>query len=123
MPDFPSLESKVRELEKRVQYLEERVEFLVEIADSEKDPFIYLALETGLTKNQVDKIFNLMDEVREGINAGRPMHHHEFERRVYEIVPSRKGDYHFAESIISSLNETGRYQDVYQHMKKDGMNI
>ena len=51
------------------------------------------------------------------------MHHHQFEEAVYEIVPSHKDDYHFAESIISTLNDEHRWEKVHQHMKKDGMNL
>jgi hypothetical protein len=118
-----SLEDKVQEVEKRVQYLEERVEFLVGIADPEKDPFAYLVLESGLTKGQMNRIFDLMDEVERTIRADKPMQHFEFEQRVYEIVPSHTGDYHFAENIVSTLHEAGRWQAVYQQMKRNGMNI
>jgi len=58
---------KVRELEARIRHLEERVETLAEIADSEKRPFTYLALESGLTKSRVTKIYDLMDRVRDTI--------------------------------------------------------
>ena len=51
------------------------------------------------------------------------MSHHKFEESIYEVVPSRRGDYHFAEDIVSTLNYEGRWVEVYKHMKKDGMNI
>ena len=41
----------------------------------------------------------------------------------YEIVPSRRGDYYFAEDIVSTLNYEERWVKVYKHMKKDEMNI
>lgn len=117
-------EGRIEELEKRVQLLEERVKMLVEIADYDKHPFTYICLEHGLTEAQIKEIFDLMDEVGKAIfDKKTPMSHHEFEERVYQIVPSEKGNYHFAESIVATLNQTGQYTEVYQHMKKSGMNL
>jgi hypothetical protein len=131
MPDYPrqdvekitKLESTLQQLEERVKFLEERIELLIEIADPEKDPFVHLALEVGLTKDQIEKILDLMDKVRKEINAGKSVSHHQFESKIYEIVPSRYGDYKFAEAIVLTLKEVGKYEDVYEYMKKNGMNI
>jgi len=117
------IEERLKALEDKVKFLEERIEMLIEIADSEKRPFTYLALEYGLTKEQIERIYDLMDEVSKAIREGKTFHHSEFEDRIYQIVPQRKGDYHFAEEIVSTLNQEGRWQEVYQHMKKSGMNI
>ena len=114
----------VTELEARVQRLEEQVRRLINIADPEKHPFTYLVLEMGVTDDQVEKIFALMEQVRKQIlDHKTPMHHAEFEQRVYEIVPSHKGDYHFAESIVMCLNDTHQYTEVYDHMRTSGMNL
>lgn len=51
------------------------------------------------------------------------MSYHKFEERIYEIVPSRRGDYHFAEDIVSTLNDEGTWTEVHRHIRKDGMNI
>ena len=110
-------------MEKRIQHLEERVKLMLELCDYERHPFIYTMLEANSTKDQIDKVLDLMDEARSSLQSVKPMHHAEFERRVYVIIPQRKGDYHFAEDIIATLNKEGRYTDVYQHMKKSGMNI
>jgi hypothetical protein len=42
---------------------------------------------------------------------------------VYSIVTEREGNYHFAEDFVGSLNETGRYAEVYRHMRDEGMNL
>jgi hypothetical protein len=76
-----------------------------------------------LTKEQVEKILDLMDATSKSILDGKPMHHVDFEKHVYEIVPKYKGDYHFAENIVRTLNDTGQYTEVYRHMKKSGMNL
>jgi hypothetical protein len=115
---------RITELEKRVEHLEDRIEMLMELVDDDKYPFMYLALESGLTKSQVNQIFHLMEEVSKAIYSGKePMNHSEFEDRVYNIVPTHRNDYHFAESIVRTLNARGQYQEVYQHMKKSGMNL
>ncbi len=76
-----------------------------------------------LTKEQVEKIFDLMDEASTSVLNGKPMRHVDFEKRVYELVPKHSGDYHFAESIVKTLNDTGQYTDVYRHMKESGKNL
>lgn len=111
------------ELEARVKHLEERVEMLAEIADSKTKPFTFLALESNLSDEQVKKILDLMDKVRESILQKKPMHHAQFEQAIYEIVPTHNRDFKFAESVVLTLNDEHRYEDVYKHMKKSGMNL
>jgi tetrahydromethanopterin S-methyltransferase subunit B len=114
---------EIDELKKRVDELEDKVHRLLQISDPERHPFTYLTVEMDLTKEQVAKLFDLMDEASKSLLSGKPMHHVEFEKRVYEMVPKYNGDYHFAESIIRTLNDTGQYTDVYRYMKKSGMNL
>ena len=64
-----------------------------------------------------------MDKVQDSIRARKPLGHVEFEQRVYCVVSERKGDYHFAESIVDALHDSQQYVEVYNHMKADGMNI
>lgn len=116
-------ESQLRDLEKRIQHLEYRVKLLAEIADFEKHPFIYSILESNLTEKQVKGIFELMDKTLKAIRNEKSINHYQFEEKLYKIVPSHRGDYHFAESIISTLNDEGRWVEVYKYMKKNGMNM
>ena len=117
------MENRLIDLERRIEHLEYRVKLLAEISDFEEHPFIYMVLESDLTQSQVRAIFDLMDEVSKTIRNGKPVSHHKFEERIYELVPSHRGDYHFAEDIVSTLNDERRWVEVYRHMKKDGMNI
>ncbi|SRR6266480_712179 len=114
---------EIDELKKRVDELEDKVRRLLQVSDYDRHPFTYLTLEMDLTKQQVDKVFDLMDEASKSILGGKPMRRADFEKRVYSIVPAHDGDYHFAESIVGTLNDTGQYTDVYRQMKKDGMNL
>jgi len=116
-------EERITDLEKRLAHLDDKIRRLVSIADEDKHPFTHYTLECDLTKQQIDAIFSLMDEVHQSLSSANPIGHAEFERRVYEIVPNREGDYHFAEQIVATLKESQQYEDVYRHMKRDGMNI
>ena len=110
-------------LDERVERLEFYISLLQNLVDPEMAPFLYHVLEARLSREQLDAIYKLMDEVQDGIRQGNPMNHADFEQRIYDIVPSKSGDYHFAESIVSTLNREHRYIGVYKHMKADGMNI
>jgi len=116
-------DNRLKDLERRLEHLEYRVKLLAEIADFEKHPFIYTVLEADLTESQVRAIFDQMDKALKTIKNGKPVSHYEFEERIYEIVPNRRGNYHFAEDVVSTLNDEGRWGEVYKHLKKDGMNI
>lgn len=110
-------------LEDRVSKLEFQMQMLREFIDPQDNPFSFLVLESGMTSTEMRAIFDLMEEVANGIRSGNPIEHHEFEARVYNIVPSRKGNYHFAESIVRTLRDRSRYTPVFLYMKKSGMNI
>jgi hypothetical protein len=115
----------LEELEQQIEHLNFKLGLLMEMVGSQNDPFTYHCLEADLGKDQIQAILGLMDEVWNEAKkkGGKPMNHHEFEQRVYQIVPSHKGDYHFAEGIVSTLYDEGKYKEVFKHMKKDGMNI
>lgn len=117
------MSARLKELENRIQRLEERVRMLVQIANSEKDEFIYFALEKHLRDAQIKAICDLMNEVSESLKTAKPMSHSDFEDRVYQIVPIHSGDYHFAEDIVRILTKKDAWLEVYEHMKKSGMNL
>jgi hypothetical protein len=109
--------------EARISQLEHRVKQLMSLVEPERHPFTFHAMEADLSREQVDEIFDLMDDTRERIKSGNPPSHHEFEGRIYQIVPSRDGDYHFAEGVVRTLAKTNQYEDVFDHFKKHGMNL
>ena len=111
------------ELAKDIEQLKFRISQLMELVDPERNAFVFHCMGANLSEHQVKAIYDLMDETRKGIKESKPIHHAEFERRVYEIVPSKNGDYHFAEGIVSTLYDKRRYEEVFKHMQKSGMNI
>ena len=64
-----------------------------------------------------------MDETEKRIRDGQPMTHHDFEQRIYAIVPTRDGSYSFAETVVSVLNRAGRWTEVFNYMQEHGMNL
>ncbi len=111
------------ELEKRVALLEFQTVLLTGFIDPDINPFIFLVLESAMTEAQMNSIYDLMEEVANGILNGNPMNHAEFEEKVYVIFPSQRGDYHFAESIVRTLKDRSRWERIYDHMKDSGMNL
>jgi hypothetical protein len=107
-------------LESRVEQLEHRVKKLLMLVDADKFPFMHLALSDDLTEAQIDAIYDLMDRTREDISSGGAKSLTDFEERVYQIVPTRRNDYHFVAGIVRSLKE--QYADVHKHLKDQGMN-
>lgn len=123
MESMEYLSERVSELENEVKHLKYLIRGLLELTDFSKSPFTYHSIEHNLTESQVDAIYDLLDQTQVAIKNGEALSHHKFESQIYEIVPARKGDYHFAESIVSTLNKEERYEEVYKYLQKNGMNI
>jgi hypothetical protein len=116
-------EEKMADLERRVADLEEKVIMLSQIADFENHPFIFSVLEANMNGKQVNQVLDLMTKAEESLKSEKPMNHIEFERAIYKIVPSQNGNYQFAKTIVMTLHDEERFNAVYEHFKKTGMNI
>src|SRR5664279_4499968 len=116
-------EDRIARLEQRISQLEHQVFQLKYLVDPERDPFTYLCFESNLTEQQERQIYDLMDETEKRIRAGTAMIHHDFEQRIYAIVPKHDGSYSFAETIVSVLNQAGRWGEVFTYMQEHGMNL
>lgn len=112
-----------QDLEERIDLLENQISLLIQLVDSDKHPFSYHMLEAKATRQQVDATFALMDDARQRIRNGNPMNNHDFEKEVYLIFPSKNGSYGFAEGIVSTLNESGQFTEVFNYYAKNGMNL
>ena len=120
---IPLLEQQVRELSDRIAQFETQVGRLRSLADMDREPFTYLCLEADLTERQETQILDLMEEAYKSLKEPSPMGPHDFERRVYQIVPSHDGNYGFAATIVSTLHRQKQWREVFEHMKANGMNI
>ena len=95
-------------LEERVALLEFQAELLFNNTQIDR-----LFFETKITREQYRDIMNLMDSFRSKLDNGEEVHHYDFENGIYEIVPSRRGDYHFCELIAELFAEDGRWTEVF----------
>lgn len=109
-------------MDERIKHLEYKMGLMRQFLDPRQHTFIYLCLESNLTEKQVNAIYDLIEGYQKEIRRGRDISPAEIERDFRKIIPEQ-GDYHFAENVISSLNEEGRYEEVYKALKKSGMNI
>ncbi len=105
--------------------IDHKIELLMRLVkdNPENDDFAYLLLEIGATEEQEKKIYDWMDATEKKIREKKDVTHNDFEREIYKIFPTRHGDYHLAENIVGIFGRQKRWVLVYQHMKKDGMNI
>ncbi len=116
------MENLIQRLEERLEQAEYRLKLLSEIADYENHPCLYVAIEADLTEKQVNDIYDLMDQAAEIIKSGKRLALPRIEQGIYEIVPNKTGNYHFVKNIIGALNDEGRWVEVYNHLRDQGLN-
>jgi Spy/CpxP family protein refolding chaperone len=114
---------EVRRLVERIAEAEDKISRLLKLSNRENHPFTHWSLEMNLTREQVRQIYGIMDEAHNSLSSQNPMNHNQFERRVSEVLREPLGSYAHAESILRAFNQSGEYTDVYQHMRRNGMNI
>lgn len=95
-------------LEERVEQLEFQVKLLFD--NSAISRYLF---ETNVTKTQHHEIMDFMDTVREKIDHGEQIRYGSFEQGIYDIVPERKGDFHFCEILAKLFAEEGRWEEVF----------
>ena len=57
----------------------------------------------GADKEQQQEFFNLIDELTKRVDTGCSVSFAEFEDRVLDVVPTRRGDRKFFETLIEAL--------------------
>lgn len=98
---------KFSKLEQRVNMLEFKVQLL-----SEKTNTSEILLEYDISKDQYNKIMDLMDEIRKNLSDGNKVTSSIFENKIYEII-GKDGDYHFCEAIAKAFMEDNRWEEVF----------
>ncbi len=73
-----ALEKRVDTLFKITNKLEYHKKLLMELTDSSNSPFNYHMLEADATKEQVTKVFDLMDKALQSIRDRNPMKYNKF---------------------------------------------
>lgn len=107
---------KYEELVKRIEKLEFKQNLL--FYDDEVSRVIF---EYDFSKEQYEKLMNLLDnyrnQIRDGIKEG--INNAKFEREVYNIIPEHDGDYHMCEIILYTMKEAGRWEEVFDEIYGD----
>ena len=111
------------DLAERVRRLEFWMELLVHVVDPDVKPFSLVIIDRGFGRQRMRDILWCMDAYRARLERGEEFSTRDFEESIYEIVPERWRDHHLVQDIVTSLNQEGRYTDVYQALKERGMNI
>lgn len=98
----------------RLDYIEFRQTLLFD-----GDSVSRLLFEYELTYDEYTRIMDLMDKYREMIDRKESVYSGTFEDEIYNIVPSRYGDYHFCEYITKAFMDNGRWEEVFPALYGD----
>lgn len=105
---------KFNSLEDELHFVEFRQELLFNNTGIDR-----LLFEYEITQEEYRKIMDLMDSMRNQLDKGEKISHGTFEREMYEIVPSRDGDYHMCEYIAREFMDAGRWEEVFPALYGD----
>ena len=99
-------------IDERIEELEFKMSKLYEmIVDPKRTHFNHVIMDYSLSRNEVNKIFGLMDEITTKTDLKSL---DEFEAEVGKLVPRLKEERHFVEATVRALYEDGRYQEVFK---------
>ena len=102
-----SIDERIDELEFKIKKLHEI------IVDPRRTKFNHIILDYNLSRNEVNRIFGLMDEVS---TLTHSIERKTFEAKMYEAIPRLKNESHFAELVVRSLYEDGKYAEIYKQL-------
>ena len=102
--------NEYNELLKRIEKLEFKQNLLLY-----NDEVSRVIFEYDFSKEQYDKLMDLLDSYRNKIRQGKTegVNNAQFERDVYEIIPEHKGNYHMCETILYTMKEANRWEEVF----------
>ncbi len=97
----------IMSIEERLNLIEFRQELL--FVNSDFSRFLF---ETEITREQQNKLFDLLDKLSKKIRSGEELNSTDYERKVDQIVPG--AGYHFAESFVHLLHIEERWTEVFE---------
>ena len=101
-------------VEERLDFIEFRMDLLREGTE-----FCNLIYDHNITRNQLNEIYKVLDDIQDKIDNGEDVSSSEYESTILNIVDRRKVDYHFCESLLRILWEERRYEDVFPALYTD----
>lgn len=96
------------DIEEKIDLLDFQLSLLFENRDI--DRFIY---ESKISRDELNAIMDYLDLLRSRLDNGEEISHMEYECEIYNIVPSKNGDYHFCELIAKLFAEEGQWEEVF----------
>ena len=118
-------ETRIAKLEQEIAELRRTLARMFTILDisTTKEPFLRLMISLDATESQEAEVYDLMAEVDTALTERRPaMDHFEFCDRLYKIFPGQQPQ-HLAEAVVTRLAQDGGWDEVYQHLRRSGMNL
>ena len=108
------LEEKNQNLNERLQLLEFKFELLFDNSESCR-----YFIERDFTREQYNKVMDLMDDMRSKIDNKEELSSVEYESRINQI--KYDCDYHDAEIIAKLFMEEGRWEEVFPALYGNSM--
>ncbi|MEI4770493.1 DUF1878 domain-containing protein [Psychrobacillus sp. FJAT-51614] len=108
------LENEIKELKQLQKEMEFRQDLI--FFNTAINRILY---EYKITKEQYDKIMDLMDLYREKIGNKQKVSHETFEQQVYNIVTQHDGNYHLVEFLTMAFKEENRWGEVFDALYGD----
>lgn len=108
------LEGEINELKQLLKEMEFRQDLIFY-----NSPVNRILYEYKITKEQYDKVMDLMDVFREKIGNKQKVSHGTFEQQVFNIVTQHDGNYHFVEFLTKAFKEENRWEEVFDALYGD----
>ncbi len=96
------IDSQVVELQGRVNQLEAQLNMVLGILALSR-PAATVLSRCGVDEEQQQMFYGLIDDMSARVESGCSVSYADFEERVADLVPSRRGDRRFFESLIDAL--------------------
>lgn len=120
-------ESRLGKLEARIERLEYREGLFLRLVDSRKRPLAFFTLEYDLNEEQMAGLRKVMENAHNTLSGESPIKLMDFEEQLLPFVPDKykpnNSAYDFEKAMLMSFAAGGNYTDLYEHLKKDGLNL
>jgi len=102
------------DINERLELLEFKLELLFENTELNR-----LLFSNNVSREQLSKLFDLMENYRKEIELNHEVFSGTFEGEIYSILPQIKNSYHFCESFARMCWEQQQYEEVFPSLYGD----
>ncbi|MGE5399335.1 MAG: hypothetical protein ACM3S2_02965, partial [Ignavibacteriales bacterium] len=100
-----------------------RVVLQIQLIDADVYSSDFFIWGPSLIKEQMDLVFDLMDETKENLKDLNEIRRHDTERRIYRTFPIVAGNYGFAEGVVKILPRESEASDLFERCLPDRVNV